>query len=179
MTNPFYPIDLLVTTGLLLGSASEWRLRTRNRPLSRPASLTGLRLGSGTIVVPCWPVLVAPLPLVLLAALFHSAGLRLASGTILVLLALVSTCRSIGASAALFYSAGLRLGSGTVLVFFARAGAAAGRATTRAGTAATRAASAATRAGTARAASPSAGACTCTTAAATTTATATGTSTAA
>jgi hypothetical protein len=57
---------------------------------------------------------------------------------------------------------GLRLGSETILVLFARAGAAAGRATTRAG-------SAATRAGTARATSPSAGA----TAAATATATGT------
>jgi hypothetical protein len=76
----------------------------------------------------------------LLAALFHSAGLRLSSGTIVVLLARATTCRSTaatGATAALFHSAGLRLGSGTILVLLARAGAAAGRA----GTAATRAGS--------------------------------------
>ena len=101
------------------------------------------------------PVPVAvPLPLVLLAALFHSAVLRLCSGTILVLVALGSPCRSTaatGATAALFHSAGLRLGSRTILVLVARAGAAAGRA----GTAATRAGSAAARAG-----SPSAGAAT-------------------
>ena len=85
-------------------------------------------------------------------------GLRLGSGTILVLVALASTCRSTaatGATAALFHSAGLRLGSGTIVVLLARAGAAAGRA----GTVATRAGSAAARAGSAAAcaASPSAG----------------------
>jgi hypothetical protein len=142
----------------------KWRLRRRNRRYPDKLLLTGLRLGSGTVVLlalvsTCRSTAATGAT----AALFHSAGLRLGSGTILVLLvALASTFRSTaatGVSAALCRSADLRLGSGTILVLLARTGTTTGRAGSAA---AACAGSAAARAG-----SPGAGA------------TATGTSTAA
>jgi hypothetical protein len=146
----------------------KWRLRRRNRRYPDKLLLTGLRLGSGTVVLlalvsTCRSTAATGAT----AALFHSAGLRLGSGTILVLLvALASTFRSTaatGVSAALCRSADLRLGSGTILVLLARTGTTTGRAGSAA---AACAGSAAARAG-----SPGAGA--------TAAATATGTSTAA